>query len=283
MSVDNNIFSQNLSSKDFAKLKDFIDESCGIKLSENKRSMVEGRLRKRIRALNLSGYSEYIDLVLSNGSNSAEQMHLIDVITTNKTDFFREPNHFTLMTEKILPYLASTFELGTRETLNVWSSASSTGEEPYTIAMVLANYFGLGGNFNVFATDINTAVLQAAKKDVYTEEKASDIPFDYKKKYMLRSINRADKLVRFIPEIRSKTKFGRNNLKDEKYIVPTQVDIAFCRNVIIYFDAPTQESILNKICSYIKPGGFLFMGHSESVHGMKLPIRNYAPTVYIKE
>ncbi|PLX68931.1 MAG: chemotaxis protein CheR [Denitrovibrio sp.] len=283
MAEDNNIFSQQLSSNDFALLKDFIEDSCGIKLSENKRSMVEGRLRKRIRALNLSGYKEYIDSVLKNGCDSAEQMHLIDVITTNKTDFFREPNHFTLMTEKILPYLSSNFNLGTQETLNVWSSASSTGEEPYTLAMVLAEYFGLGGNFNVFATDINTNVLQIAKKAVYTEEKSIDIPYEYKKKYMLRSKNRADKLVRFIPEIRSKTRFGRNNLKDAKYILPTQVDIAFCRNVIIYFDAKTQEEIIQKICSYIKPGGFLFMGHSESVHGMKLPIRNYAPTVYIKE
>jgi len=283
MPVENNIFSQQLSPNEFAKLKSFIESSCGIKLSETKKNMVEGRLRKRVKALKLSSYKEYLDYVLEDSSSDSEKIHLIDAITTNKTDFFREPNHFSLMTEKVLPFLSNKFGLGKSETLNVWSSACSTGEEPYTLAMVLSRFFGIDGNFNIFATDINTDVLQKAKKAIYTEEKASDIPYEYKKEYMLRSKNRADKLVRFRPEIRSKVKYGRNNLMDSQYILPVKVDIAFCRNVIIYFDTQTQEEILNKICSYIKPGGFLFMGHSESVHGMRLPIKNFAPTVYIRE
>jgi len=277
-----NIFSQQLTEKDFTRLKSFIESSCGIKLSDNKKSMVEGRLRKRIKVLGLHGYSEYLQYVLDEDKDCTEQLHLIDVITTNKTDFFREPKHFELMTSTVLPMLSEKYGLGHSETLNVWSSASSTGEEPYTLAMVLAEFFGVNGNFNIFATDINTSVLQIGKKAVYTEEKANDIPMDLKKKYMLRSKKREDKLVRFKPEIRGKVRFGRNNLKESKYILPVKVDIAFCRNVIIYFDTQTQEEILNRICSYIKPGGFLFMGHSESVHGMSLPIKAFAPTVYIR-
>ena len=283
MSAEESIFSQKLSNREFELLKAFIHSSCGIKLSENKKNMVEGRLRKRIRALGLTGYSEYLDYALSGDEGSAEKLHLIDVITTNKTDFFREPNHFRLMSDRVLPFLSDKYGLGHSETLNVWSSASSTGEEPYTIAMVMAEYFGIDGNFTVYATDINTSVLETGRRAVYTEEKSGDIPFDYKLKYMLRSKNRNDRLLRFKPEVRRKVRFGRNNLKDSKYILPVKVDIAFCRNVIIYFDAPTQEEILNRICSYIKPGGFLFMGHSESIHGMSLPIKSYAPTVYVKE
>lgn len=280
MPVDETIFSQHLRNRDFRKLKEFIMESCGIRLNENKINMVEGRLRKRVKALGLSSYSEYIDYVFNSKEGGSEHYHLIDVITTNKTDFFRENNHFEMMQRNILPKLAST-GLGTAQQLSVWSCASSTGEEPYTIAMVLANFFGTDGNFKVYATDINTSVLRVGLKGVYTEEKAKDIPYDYKTKYLMRSKNRHDRLVRFKPEIRSKVKFDRNNLKNEEYIIPCKMDIIFCRNVIIYFDPPTQEAILNKICRYLKPGGFLLMGHSESVHSMVLPIRNYAPTVYI--
>lgn len=279
---DDNIFSQQLSSKDFRLLKEFIDESVGIKLSETKKNMVEGRLRKRIKVLGMSSYSQYLDYVFNEDEDDVEKTHLIDVITTNKTDFFREPNHFALLENNILPQLSQIHGLGVTTPLNVWSSASSTGEEPYTLAMVLSEFYGTNGRFTVYATDINTQVLEIGQKAVYTEEKAKDIPYEYKKKYLLRSKDRNQKLVRFRPEIRQKVKFGRNNLKADKYILPGKMDIAFCRNVIIYFEPPTQEAILQKICSYLKPGGFLFMGHSESVHGMTLPIKNYAPTVYVR-
>jgi len=282
MPIDDSIFSQQLSSKDFKVLKDFIEDSCGIKLSETKKNMVEGRLRKRIKVLGMNNYADYLDYVFNEDHDDVEKVHLIDVITTNKTDFFREPNHFTLLENNILPQLAQVHGIGVTSPLNVWSSASSTGEEPYTIAMVLSEFYGTAGKFTVYATDINTSVLATGQKAIYTEDKAKDIPFEYKKKYMMRSKDRTQKLVRFRPEIRQKVKFGRNNLKEDKYILPGKMDIVFCRNVIIYFDPPTQESMLQKICSYLKPGGFLFMGHSESVHGMSLPIKNYAPTVYIR-
>ncbi|MGE4268310.1 MAG: protein-glutamate O-methyltransferase CheR [Deferribacterales bacterium] len=277
------IFSTKLEEKDFNRLKTFIESSCGIKLSENKRSMVEGRLRKRIKALGMRGYAEYVDFVFDGGRDSIEQTYLIDVITTNKTDFFRENNHFEMMSSKILPVLSAKKGLGQVRPLKVWSCASSTGEEPYTIAMVLAEFFGADGKFSVYATDINTSVLSAAQKAIYTEEKAKDIPYALKKKYLMRSKNPDDRLVRFRPEIRSKVKFARLNLKSRSYLIPEPMDIVFCRNVLIYFDVKTQEEMLGRICSHINPGGFLFMGHSESIHGMRLPVKSYAPTIYIRD
>jgi len=276
------IFSDKLTATDFGRLKGFIEDSCGIKLSENKKNMVEGRLRKRVKALGREGYKDYLKYVLDSPEGSTEQRHLIDAITTNKTDFFRENNHFETLSAKILPQLEAAYGLGSSEPLKVWSCASSTGEEPYTIAMVLAEYCGLGGRFNIYATDINTTVLETARKAIYSEAKSKDIPYDLKRKYMLRSKNKDEKLVRFKPEIRSRVHFGRNNLKSEKYAIPAPVDIVFCRNVIIYFDTKTQEEILRKICACLKPGGFLFMGHSESIHGMTLPVKNYAPTIYVR-
>ncbi|WP_303849460.1 protein-glutamate O-methyltransferase CheR [Seleniivibrio woodruffii] len=281
--MTSNIFSKKLEEKDFNRLKTFIESSCGIKLSENKKSMVEGRLRKRIKALGMDGYSEYVDFVFDGGRDSIEQTYLIDVITTNKTDFFRENNHFEMMSSKILPMLSEKGGLGHHRPLRVWSCASSTGEEPYTIAMVLAEYFGVNGKFSIFATDINTSVLSTAKRAIYTEDRARDIPYELKKKYLLRSKNPDDRLVRFRPEIRSKVKFARLNLKSSHYMLPESVDIVFCRNVLIYFDIKTQEEMLNRICSHMNPGGFLFMGHSESIHGLRLPVKSYAPTIYIRD
>jgi chemotaxis protein methyltransferase CheR len=277
------IFSKKLADNDFNRLKAFIESSCGIKLSENKKSMVEGRLRKRIKALGMPGYSEYVDFVFNGAKDSVEQTYLINVITTNKTDFFRENNHFELMTSRILPQLSSKKGLGTLKPLNVWSCASSTGEEPYTIAMVLAEFFGLGGKYRILATDINTTVLSAAQKAIYTEDKARDIPLALKKKYLMRSKDPQERLVRFRPEIRNKVKFSRLNLKAPSYMIAEPVDIIFCRNVLIYFDVKTQEEMLRKMCGYLNPGGFLFMGHSESIHGMDLPVKNYAPTVYVRD
>jgi chemotaxis protein methyltransferase CheR len=275
------VFKQKLGSKDFLKLKSYVENYCGIKLSETKRNMVEGRLRKRMKALGITSYKDYLEYAFED-INSAEQVNLINVLTTNKTDFFREPNHFEILKERVLPQLAVSFGVGTHTDLKVWSAGCSTGEEPYTLSMVLAEYYGLDKGYKITATDICTDVLAKARKGIYSEEKAMDIPYDYKKKYLMRSIERERKLVRFKPDIRSKIKYARLNLKNREYNLPEKVDIAFCRNVIIYFDHKTQEEIINRICSFIRPGGFLFLGHSESVHGMNLPIKVFAPTVYLR-
>lgn len=283
MDADCNIYNLKLSDKQFAVIQKYIHDNCGIKLPETKKSMVEGRLRKRLKALGLSSYDEYIDTAFDTGSGmcDVEQMALIDVITTNKTDFFREPNHFNFMSGNLLAKMAEE-GIGTSRCLNVWSSACSTGEEPYTLAMVLSEYFGLDGNFKVYATDISCTVLKKASMGIYSEEKSIEIPYDLKRKYLMRSKKPSSQAVRFIPELRSKISFGRRNLMDDSYRLPVKMDIVFCRNVIIYFEHNTQNDIIRKICSNINRGGYLFLGHSESVHGMDLPLETVVPTVFLK-
>ncbi|MCD8552669.1 CheR family methyltransferase [Seleniivibrio sp.] len=276
---DADIYGQKLTSAEFARIQLFIHDNCGIKLPVTKKSMVEGRLRKRLKTLGIGSYTEYLSLVFESSDTAGEdeKLRLIDAITTNKTDFFREPNHFVYLTEKLLPLLTAD-GAGTKRCLNVWSSACSTGEEPYTLAMVLAEFFGIDGNFRVYASDINCTVLERAVSGIYRMEKIAAVPAAFKMKYLMRS--KTDRtLARIRPELREKVSFGRLNLMDDVYRLPVQMDVSFCRNVIIYFDTETQQNIINRICAATAPGGYVFLGHSESVHGMQIAARPVAPTI----
>lgn len=275
------LFTQTLSNTDFDLICSKVYDYCGISISAAKRQMVEGRLRKRVRALQLRSFSDYCSGVLRNGTFQDEFIHLVDAITTNKTEFFREPAHFSYLRERLLPAVhQSTAPL--RRPLRVWSSACSTGQEPYSLAMELNEYTRAYNDFRfqVTATDICTQVLEVASRAVYADELAIDIPPAYRKRYLLRSKDPVSRLVRIGPEIRKHVQFGRLNLNDSNYGMTMKMDIIFCRNVIIYFDAQTQETILKRLANCLRKGGHLFLGHSETIHGMDLPVRMVAPTVY---
>jgi chemotaxis protein methyltransferase CheR len=197
---------------------------------------------------------------------------MIDQVTTNKTDFFREPAHFDYLTRKALPEITRT-----QRTVTVWSAGCSSGEEPYTLAMVLKEY---GCDFIILATDISTKVLDKAKLAVYDDERVGPIPDPLKRKYLLRSKNPAKKLYRVIPALRDCVRFRRLNFMEGDFGFREPMDVIFCRNVIIYFDKPTQERLLNKFCNYLSPQGYIFMGHSETLLGMDVPLVPAAPTVY---
>ena len=277
------IFKQNISEKDFLKLKDFVESYCGIKMPATKKQMVEGRIRKRVRSLGLEGYGEYMDYVFSD-KGEIELVNLIDVLTTNKTDFFREPSHFSFLQEKVLPHLLQQGAASSTRPVKVWSAGCSTGEEPYTLAMVLAEFFrGFSSDaYKITATDICTDVLKKAAEAVYGEDKVANIPYEIKKKYLLRSKDRASRKVKIGKNLRSKIQFKRLNFMDDKFPLEADYDIIFCRNVIIYFERDVQERVLQKLLSHLKPGGFLFLGHSETIHGMTLPVETVFPTVYRK-
>jgi chemotaxis protein methyltransferase CheR len=279
--VNYDVFKQNLSAGEFEQIKAFIEGHCGIKLPPTKKQMVEGRLRKRLRKYGYSTYDEYLDFVFNSEAGAEELVSLIDVITTNKTDFYREPGHFEFMRDRVLPYITKDND---RSMIKVWSAGCSTGEEPYTLAMELLGYFeGLKGwKFELLATDISTEVLQKALTAIYPEEKVEKVPLAIKKKYFLRSKDRNDCKVRLKPFVRKSIRFERLNLMNEKFVQDKDFDIIFCRNVIIYFDRETQERILQKLVSHLKPGRFLFLGHSETIHGMDLNVETVAPTVYRK-
>jgi len=268
----------------FLRLSQFIQDLCGIKLPYAKKSMLEGRLRKRLRALSFDSFEDYCKYLFSPKGTETEYVHMIDVVTTNKTDFFREPAHFEYLSIKAIPELLSKGLAGARRGLNVWSAACSTGEEPYTLAMVLSEFAErcAGFRFSILATDISTHVLQKANSATYDSDRVDPIPMTLRRKYLLRSKNKEKGLVRIAPELRELVRFQRLNLMDEDYGIREPMGIVFCRNVLIYFDRETQERILNRLARQLVSGGFLFVGHSESLLGLDLPLVQSVPTVYRK-
>jgi chemotaxis protein methyltransferase CheR len=268
-----------LSAKDFGRLSRFIYDTCGIKMPDVKKTMLEARLQKRLRALSIRSFTEYCDFLFSAEGQRQELVQMLDMVTTNKTDFFREPDHFDYLTRSVLPEWHKRHE---GATLSIWSAGCSSGEEPYTLAMVLSEFAqaNRGFDFQILATDISTRVLEKAKAAIYHESQAEPIPLSLKKKYLLRSKDRSSGQVRIVPELRQKVTFQRLNFMDEDFGLRQQLDIIFCRNVIIYFDRPTQEKLLQRFHRQMKAGSFIFMGHSETLSGLDVPLVSVYPTVY---
>lgn len=269
---------RQLSARDFARFSEFIHTECGIKMPPSKKTMLEARLQKRLRALALADYAQYCAFFFSKEGMATELPHLLDVVTTNTTDFFREPNHFELLSRNVLPRWLNRNQ--GRE-LAVWSAGCSTGEEPYTLAIALSEFQQQQPEFrfSILATDISTRVLEHATRAVYAEDKLEKVPAHMHRLYFLRSKDRSKRLVRVAPEIRRLVSFQRLNFMED-FSFKNKMDIIFCRNVMIYFDRPTQERLLGKFCTHLRQGGHIFIGHSESLTGMQLPIRQLAPTVY---
>jgi chemotaxis protein methyltransferase CheR len=275
-----------LSDRDFNRLSEFIHNECGIKMPASKKTMLQARLQKRLRALRMPSMSEYCNYLFSPAGIENELINMIDVVTTNKTDFFREPKHFDYMVQKALPELMAGKGVGIRHKLMVWSAGCSTGEEPYTISMILSDFVDkypvFKFDFLILATDISTRVLDVAKRAIYDNEKVAPVPPEMKKNYLLRGKNDKKGQVRIVPELRNVVKFRRLNFLEGNFGMREPMDIIFCRNVIIYFDRATQEKLMNRFCQQLSPGGYIFIGHSETLHGLDVPLVQVAPTVYRK-
>jgi chemotaxis protein methyltransferase CheR len=273
---------ESLSAPDFDRLSSLIYAESGIHLNQDKKTMLEIRLKRRLRSLHLSSCAEYCNYVFATRTKDQELIHLIDAVTTNKTDFFREPEHFEYLASKGLPSLDA--QDGAEGTHLVWSAGCSTGEEPYSLAMVLSEYAQRrpGFRFRVLATDISTAVLAKASLGIFKSEVIAPVPGNLRKKYLMRNRDPASDLVRVVPELRSKIEFRRLNFMDADLGLTESPEIIFCRNVIIYFDRPTQIRILEKLVRQLAPGGYFFAGHSESLQNMGLPLVSAGPAVYRK-
>jgi chemotaxis protein methyltransferase CheR len=266
------------STADFSRLSAYLQTELGIKLPESKRTMLAGRLHKRLRALAMASFATYCDFIFSADGRKKELVHLLDAVTTNKTDFFREPDHFNYLKNTVLPG----FKARGKKHLRVWSAACSTGEEPYTLAMVLSEYqrSDSGFAFEILATDVCTRVLEVARQATYAMEKIDPVPAEYRKRYLLKGKGENRHLVRIAQEQRARVSFGRLNFMAGDFRLPKMQHIIFCRNVLIYFDKKTQEAVINKLCQYLEPDGYLFLGHSESILGYDVPLRQEAPTVH---
>jgi chemotaxis protein methyltransferase CheR len=270
-----------LTTSEFEKVSKIIYAYCGINLESSKKIMLESRLNKRLRALNFSSFGDYIQYITSKAGSDNEFASMIDAVTTNKTDFFREPHHFEFLREFFLPKF---FERMESRPFRLWSAACSTGEEPYTLAMVLQDFERTHPRFNysILASDISTRVLQKAKEAIYPLAHAEDIPPAFRQQYLLKSKDATNPRIRVVSSLREKVQFLRANLMDEEMEIEGNLDAIFCRNVLIYFDRQTQLKVIQNLLKKLRPGGIFFIGHSESLHFFDLPIQQIRPTIFIK-
>ena len=269
---------KGLSRRNFDQLARYIYDYSGIKMPPGKRTMLEGRLRRRVRATGIGDLDDYCDYLFKRGGIDREAIHLIDAVTTNKTDFFRERKHFEHMENAALPELLA----AGHGRLRIWSAACSTGAEPYTIAMVMEDYRDAHGapEYSILATDLSTDVLRAARRGVYPSSMIDPVDRQRRLRYVMEARDPERGEVRIHPRLRSRIGFGRLNLMDRAYEIGDKVHIVFCRNVLIYFDKPTQEKVLSRLCDKLVTGGFLYVGHSETISGLNLPVKQVANTVF---
>jgi chemotaxis protein methyltransferase CheR len=266
---------------DFERLGKFIMSQYGIKMPPFKKTFLQSRLQKRLRVLGFDDFKEYADFVFSPRGKTEELQHMIDAVSTNKTDFFREPIHFDfLFSQGLDEYLAETG----KRSLSVWSAGCSSGEEPYSIAMQLKEYSEMHHHidFRIIATDISNGVLQHAAIGIYNDDKINMIPSNFQSKYLQRGKGAYEHKVRIASELRNKIIFKPFNLLDREYIGMGQFDIIFCRNVMIYFEKEVQYRILKQLSQHIYTHGYLFLGHSESITGLDLPLLHIKPTIFMK-
>ena len=271
-----------LGRRDFQRLAEFIEGYSGIRMPPNKVTLVEGRLRKRVRALGMPSLARYCRYLFDEGGLQAEAVALIDAVSTNKTDFFREPEHFRVLVETALPRLLAERRAGGETLVKFWSAASSTGAEAYTLAMVFAEFAQSrpGLRAAILGTDISTEVLQVAASGIYPEAMVAPVPMELRRRYLLRSRDAARGLVRMVPALRRMAQFARLNLMAEDYPVDDDFDVIFCRNILIYFEPDVQHAVLLRLCKHLRRGGFLFLGHTESLAGFQLPLQGVASTVF---
>ncbi len=259
----------------FAKLSSFISSEYGIKLPIEKKTMIETRLNKTYKKSGFKSYKEFVEFIFT-PSGKNELLNVVDIVTTNKTDFFRENHHFEYLKKEFLPFFDVNSEL------KVWSSACSSGEEPYSILITLEEMKKVRPNlrYKIYASDISIRMLQAAVEGIYEEFKLLPISNELKRNYFNKSI-KEEGIYRVKPEYRAQIKYKRINLIESvPFFGYGELDVVFCRNVLIYFPKAIQLLVLKKLCSFLKKDGLLFLGHSESIIGMDLPLKQISPTVY---
>ena len=260
----------------FDKFRELVYRESGITLRENKESLVSARVAKRMRQLNITSHREYLNLI-SHDKQGNELVHLLDAISTNVTHFFREERHFEVLTN-----LAREWEAKGRRNFRIWCAASSTGEEPYSLAMTLLEAMNNPGEIKIIASDISTQVLKKAQRGVYQARSVENVPRLYLTRYFQKGRGRAHGFYRVMPVVRDMVIFRRINLARPPYPVRGPLDVIFCRNVMIYFDNRIRKDLLASMYNMLRTGGYLMVGHAESLSGMLSSFKSVEPSVYIK-
>ncbi len=272
---------QPLSDREFRRFQELIHRDSGIFLPQHKMPLLVARLSRRVRALGLDSFGAYFERVEARGAD--ERTVMLDHICTNETRFFREPRQFEFLEQRVLPRWRADADSGMRpKRVRVWSAACSTGEEPYSIAMLLRTHLPAeeGWSVSVLASDLSTRVLDAAQDGVWPVERSTDIPDAYLRAYMLRGVRSELGKMRARPELKSMIEFRRINLNDAGYRVDGGFDLIFCRNVLIYFDSDTKRAVVNRLASHLGREGLLFFGHAETLNATNL--RHAGPTAYAR-
>lgn len=278
--ISSALTSPEISESEFHLFQELIYRDAGIWLSTAKIALLTGRLARRLRFYGLQSFTQYYRLVTD---SPEERIHMLDAISTNETHFFREPRHFELLQATIFPRWKREAEAGQRNrVIRVLSAGCSTGQEPYSLAMILlANFLqGERWEIEITATDLSTRALDLAKKGIWPAEKARDIPRAYLKTYMLKGVGEQSGNVKAGPEIRSLINFCRVNLNNSTYPLAGRFDLIFCRNVLIYFDAHSRAQVVRRLAGFLAPDGYFFVGHAESLHKMGDVLTNWVSTVY---
>jgi chemotaxis protein methyltransferase CheR len=269
----------SISPKDFALFQAFIYQKSGIWLSDAKTALLTGRLAKRLRTLGLKTFAQYYRSV---EADEEELRTMLDAITTNETHFFREPAHFQLLERSILPSWQAAADAGKRpRTIRVWSAGCSTGQEAYSLAMMLVERFPptQGWSIEIVATDLSRRVLATAEKGVWDEALAREVPPHYLRAFMLKGVGDNRGKIKAAPSIRL-ARFLRLNLNDATYPAIGKFDLIFCRNVLIYFDLESRKRVVAQVLNHLAPDGYLFVGHAESLSSLRPTLRCIIPTVY---
>ena len=269
-----------LSDNDFYRFCQLVHQHAGIHLTSQKKELVRARLMKILRQRGLNSFREYYDQVLNDGSG-AELTYFLDALSTNQTAFWREPKHFQFLAEEILPAWPAERRQPLRA--NFWSAGCSSGEEPYTLAFLVMEAFP-GEDLSrvrIFASDLNTQVLAHAEQGIYPLSRLEPLPADWRRRYFQKGVGDRQGFVRVKPEVRRLLQFFRFNLMDA-FPFQERMDIIFCRNVMIYFEKETQVKLVEKFHYCLRPGGFLFIGHSESLCNHQHQFRYIKPTIYQK-
>lgn len=273
-----------MTNREFEALRSLVHEWAGIWLSDAKRSLMEGRLAKRLRQLGLPSYGAYLAQITGPGDAAEdERKRFLDAISTNETHFFREPAHWELLDKEVLPRLRAEGAAGVRpRRVRAWSAACSTGDEPYSLAMALLAHLpaDAGWAHDIWATDISTRVLAHAREALWSLAKSDEIPAAYLKRFMLQGTGPNAGKMKASRELRDVIRFERFNLKETPYHPGEGFDFIFCRNVLIYFDAAMKRRVVGELIRHLRPGGLFFVGHAESLHGFDLGLQTVIPTVY---
>lgn len=268
----------NMSNDDFELFRVLMYNTAGINFNLTKKTLIVGRLSKRLREQNITSFKDYYDFVVR-PENTFEFQRMLDVLTTHETYFFREPKHFEYLAKTIIPLLKQSHSRTKK--IRIWSAASSTGEEAYSIAMVLMDLLGTNYPWEIIATDISQESLAQGHSGIYRTDRLEGVPKTYYQRYFMKGIGSKTGTVKVVPELRERVQFKQANLTQACSDVGI-VDIAFLRNVLIYFDVKTKQQVINTISKQLDKQAWLFIGHSESLNGIQSSLVSEQATIYKK-